>query len=317
MEELRVVFMGTPNFSCGILKSLYDNNYKIVGCVSQMDKPVGRKQILTSPPLKMMAESYNIPVLQPQSIRSEYEAILALKPDLIITCAYGQLIPKAILEYPKFGCINVHASLLPKYRGGAPIHYAIMNGEKEAGVTIMKMVSKMDAGDMLVQKSLQVEITDTTEILFERLMLLGQTLLIDMLPDYIKGIIVPIAQNEEEATFAYNITKQQEYIDFYQDVEVVYNHIRGLISWPVGYIIIDDLKIKLHQVSFQRRATTKVGQVVGLIDDALAIEAMDGLILIFELQVAGKMKQTAKSFYNGYQSKIENKLVRRKSDVNQ
>lgn len=314
---IRIVFMGTPSFSCGILQGLLDNSYNIVGCVSQMDKPVGRKQIMSAPPVKELANKYNIPVIQPYKLKEDYQAILDLKPDLIITCAYGQMIPKEVLTYPKYGCINVHASLLPKYRGGAPIHYAIINGDKKAGVTIMEMVQKMDAGDMLGQSSIDVNEEMTTEDLFNQLMIVGRDLLIEILPSYLKGDIKKVKQDEEKVSFAYNITKEQEYIDFYRDVVDVHNYIRGLLSWPVGHILIDDIKIKIHHASYLIDDSAEPGKVYGLENNTLKIGAINGYILISQLQVSGKNKQNAKEFFNGYQSKVLNKYVRRKEDVNQ
>ncbi|MFI3284493.1 MAG: methionyl-tRNA formyltransferase [Erysipelotrichaceae bacterium] len=309
MRDIRIIFMGTPDFACGILKTLVENHYSVVACVTKEDKPVGRKQVMSSPAVKTLANEYNIPVLQPVSIKSEYQAILDYQPDLIITCAYGQIIPQVILDYPKYKCVNVHASLLPKYRGGAPIHYAVINGDEEAGITIMNMVAKMDAGDILAQKAIDVDLYDTTAMLFDKLMVVGCDLLMECLDDYIDGKLTPIVQDESKVSYAYNISKEMEWIDFYRDVMVVYNHIRGLISWPVGYMMIDTLKIKLHEVDFVLDKNAVAGKVMGLDSQGLCIGCENGYIVIKSLQVAGKSKQSAKEFMNGYQNKIMNAYV--------
>ena len=189
MEDIRVIFMGTPEFACGILQTLIDEKYHVVAVVLQPDKKVGRKQIITQTPVKALALANNIDVIQPISIKDEYEKVLSYKPDLIVTCAYGQFVPSVILNYPKYGCINVHASLLPKYRGGAPIHKAIINGEKQTGVTIMQMIKKMDAGLMYDKCIVDIEPDDTTAILHDKLMIAGSKLLKEMLPSYLAGKI--------------------------------------------------------------------------------------------------------------------------------
>ncbi|MEG1463172.1 MAG: methionyl-tRNA formyltransferase, partial [Anaerorhabdus sp.] len=218
MDKPRIIFMGTPQFSCGILETLVEMGENVVAVVTQPDKKVGRKQEIQETPIKIKAKEYGIPVLQPIKIKESIEDVLAFKPDLIVTAAYGQLIPDAILEAPKYRCINVHASLLPKYRGGAPIHMAIINGEKETGITIMYMEKKMDSGDILTQRALPIEIEDTTSDLFEKLELVGKELLKETLPKLLNGEITPISQNEDDVTFAWNISKEQEFISFKRPV---------------------------------------------------------------------------------------------------
>ena len=184
---MKIVFMGTPDFAVNVLQGLIDNNYDVVGVVSQPDKEVGRKRILTPTPVKEVALKYNIPVFQPVKIRKEFDDILALEPDMIVTCAYGQIIPKEILDYPRLGCINVHGSLLPKLRGGAPIHHAIMDGLDETGITIMYMDVSMDSGDIISQRSIPITDSDNVGILWDKLSLLGRDLLLDTLPSIIDG----------------------------------------------------------------------------------------------------------------------------------
>lgn len=300
MDKPRIIFMGTPQFSCGILETLVEMGENVVAVVTQPDKKVGRKQEIQETPIKIKAKEYGIPVLQPIKIKESIEDVLAFKPDLIVTAAYGQLIPDAILEAPKYRCINVHASLLPKYRGGAPIHMAIINGEKETGITIMYMEKKMDSGDILTQRVLPIEIEDTTSDLFEKLEQVGKELLKETLPKLLNGEITPISQNEDDVTFAWNISKEQEFISFKRPVLEVYNHIRGLISWPVGYGVIEGKKIKLHKVHFvEEEHQVKSGQCMGLIDDDFVIACEGGFIYVDELQLEGKTKTLAKDFYHG------------------
>lgn len=300
MNKPRIIFMGTPQFSCGILETLVEMGENVVAVVTQPDKKVGRKQEIQETPIKIKAKEFGIPVLQPIKIKESIEEVLAFKPDLIVTAAYGQLIPDAILNSPKYRCINVHASLLPKYRGGAPIHMAVINGEKETGITIMYMEKKMDSGDILTQKVLPIDIKDTTSDLFDKLEQVGKDLLKETLPKLINGELTPIPQNEDDVTFAWNISKEQEFVSFNRPVMEVYNHIRGLISWPVGYGIIEGKKIKLHKVHYvEEKHHNKPGECIGLIDDAFVIACEGGFIYVDELQLEGKTKTLAKDFYHG------------------
>ena len=305
MKDIRIIYMGTPTFASNILNTLINHKYNIVCVVTQPDKPVGRKRILEPSAVKILALENDIPVLQPSNIKTDFQDILDFKPDLIITCAYGQIIPEKLLDFPKYKCINIHASLLPKYRGGAPIHYSIINGDDKTGVTLMNMVKKMDAGDILVQEEILIDINDTTESLFEKLSILGSNMIIDNLDNYIKGEIIPTVQDESKVSYAYNISREQEYIDFNRDVLVVYNHIRGLISWPIGYSIINEIKIKFYDVTFTRDSNSIPCKVYGLENDMLKVGCINGFIFIKKLQVAGKNVLDAKLFYNGYKIKVE------------
>ena len=206
---LKIVFMGTPNFSVPILEALIEK-YEVVGVVTQPDKEVGRKRILQPTPVKECALAHNVKVFQPKNIREEYQEIIDLNPDLIVTAAYGQIVGTKLLKYPKYKSINVHASLLPLYRGGAPIHKAIMDGQKETGVTIMYMEKKMDAGDILAQRSMPILDTDNCGLMFEKLSYLGRDLLIETIEKLIDGSIVPLKQDESKVTYAYNISKEEE-----------------------------------------------------------------------------------------------------------
>lgn len=300
MSKPRIIFMGTPNFACGMLDTLMELKANVVAVVSQPDKPVGRKKELQEPPVKRCAKGYNIPVLQPEKIKEDYEMVLSYKPDLVITCAYGQLVPEELLNSPQYGCLNIHASLLPRYRGGAPIHMAVINGETKTGITLMRMVKKMDAGAILGQKSVPIEVEDTTESMYDKLEKLGKELLSESLDDFFAGKLKEVEQNEREVTYAWNITKEQEFVSFNRPVEAVYNHIRGLISWPVGHGIVKDKKVKFHQVSYVKKPHNEAfGKIKGLYEEHLMIAAQDGYILVSSLQMEGKSKVGAKEFYNG------------------
>ena len=296
---MRIVFMGTPIFATAILERLIKDGYDVVGVVSQPDKKVGRKQIITPTPVHACAQANGIVVYQPISIKEGMDKIQEWNPDLIVTCAYGQMIPVAILEYPKYGSLNVHASLLPKLRGGAPIHKSILYGETETGVSIMRMVKKMDAGAYMLQKKVTIGDDDTTEILHDKLMVCGADAISEAIPLLVSGKAVFIEQNEEEATFAYNVSKEEEFIDANRSVEKVYAQIRALISWPVGYILVDGKKIKIHKA---RRGITQVNHDIGNIfieNKKLYLQCLDGCIELLEVQLEGKGKCSSKDFMNG------------------
>lgn len=292
--------MGTPEFSVPVLEALIEN-YQVVGVVTQPDKEVGRHHEIKPTPVKEVALKNNIVVFQPQRIKKEYQEILDLKADLIVTCAYGQMIPKEILEAPQYGCINVHASLLPKLRGGAPIHRAIINNETRTGVTIMYMVEKMDAGDILAQVDTPIYKEDNVGILHDRLSKMGAKLLIETIPDLIAGKIKPIPQNEEEVTYAWNIKREEEKIDFNRRTIDIYNQIRGLNPWPGGYALLDGKVVKIYEarISDSFFTTKKNGEIGKIYEDGIGVSTKDGEIIITKLQPSGKRKMLAKEYLNG------------------
>ena len=298
---IKTVFMGTPEFACSILSTLIEmENVEVIGVVSQPDKKVGRKQMLQMTPVKQLALQHHIEVFQPESIKTDYQTLLDWNPDLVVTCAYGQLVPKIVLDSFKYGCINVHASLLPKYRGGSPIHTSILRGEKETGVTIMRMVSKMDAGEMYHVRKVDIDLDDTTETLHDKLMVCGSLALKESLEDICSGKLKGTAQDESQVTYAWNISKEQELIAFDEDYETTVNHIRGLISWPVGYTYLDGKKIKLHGVKRTERTTSKEdGTILGLSSDGLDVALKGRILSLTMLQMEGKGKVSAKEFMNG------------------
>ena len=295
----KIVFMGTPKLAAIVLEGLLKANYNIVGVVTQPDKEVGRKRILTPSEVKTVALNHNIKVFTPAKIRNEYDDILALEPDLIITSAYGQIIPSAILDYPKYKCINTHGSLLPKYRGGAPIQRSIINGDAKTGMTIMYMNEKMDEGDILFQKAIDIDIHDTNASLFDKLAQLALDMLLEFLPKLFNGEVDPVKQNDVEATYSYNLTKEEEHINFNDDVLSVYNHIRGLLDNPGCYGILKDKKYKFINVFFERSDNTEPSKFVGLEKDYLRIDAKNGFIKVYTIKPEGKNDMDAKSFFNG------------------
>ena len=295
----RIVFMGTPNFAANVLRGLLSNNYNIVGVVTQIDKKVGRKQILTPSPVKEVALKHNLRVFTPICIKDDYQNIIDLDPELIITCAYGQFIPNELIEYPKYKSINTHGSLLPKYRGGAPIQRSIINGDKKTGISIIYMTKKMDAGDILYTKEIDIDINDTNATLFEKLSNVARDSLLEFLPSFFKGEFSRVPQNELEATFAYNLTKQDEYINFNDDVLKTYNHIRGLLDNPGAYSIMIDKKYKFMKVGFDYSDNTSPCTFKGLENDYLRIDCQNGFIKVFEIRPEGKNTLDSKSFFNG------------------
>lgn len=304
----KIVFMGTPDFSVPVLQQIIKDGYEVIGVVTQPDRPVGRKKVLTPPPVKVEAEKQGIPVFQPERIRQpeELKMILNLNPDLVVTAAFGQILPKELLEAPKYGCINVHASFLPELRGGAPIHYSILQGKEKTGITIMYMAEKLDAGDILTQVEVLISETDTVGTLHDKLSQAGSKLLAETLPKLLKGELVPIKQKDDEATFAANIKREQEKIDWKKTGEEIYNHIRGLNPWPVAYSTLDGKVIKIWWSEKVKNTTDEVpGTIIRLENDGLIVSTgNDTAIKILELQPSGKKRMTAEHFLRGAGSNI-------------
>ena len=295
----KVVFMGTPEFSVPILKGLIEN-YEVIGVVTQPDKEVGRKQEMTFSPIKKIAVENNIKVIQPNKIRIEYQEIINLNPDIIVTCAYGQIIPKEILECPKYGCINVHASLLPKLRGGAPIHRAIINGDKKTGITIMYMDEGMDTGDIISME--EVQITDDMCVgdLHDILSNMGRELLLKTLPSIINGTNKRIKQNNDEATFGKIIKREDEHINFDDTTTNVYNKIRGLSPFPSSYAVLDEKILKIYKsIIGSSNKSGKIGEIINVYKDGIGVKTSDGEIVLTEIKPEGKKKMSVRDYLNG------------------
>lgn len=307
MNKLRIVFMGTPEFGLPSLKKL-NEIYDIILVVCQPDKPSNRGVIKYSK-IKEFALNNNIEVFQPTSIKKEYKTILDLDPDMIITCAYGQIIPKEILDYPKYGCINIHASLLPKLRGGAPIHRAIIEGHKESGITIMKMSEKMDAGDIITQDSVLIDEDDTVGILHDKLSLLASDLIIKTLPLIINNTATYLKQNEDEVTYGFVITKDDEHINFNNTSKDIVNRVRGLNPFPGAYSILDGKIVKLWSSRYGKsKINAKSGEIINIYQDGIGVKTIDGEVIITELQVEGRKRMTVESFLRGNKEELIGKI---------
>lgn len=303
-----VVFMGTPSFSVPILRMIHEEGYDVLAVVTQPDRPVGRKKVLTPPPVKEEALRLGLPVIQPEKLRGsqELEQILSLNPDIVITAAFGQILPKTLLDAPRFGCINVHASLLPKYRGGAPIHQAIIDGEEKTGVTIMYMAEKLDAGDIISQAEIAIEDADNTGIMFDKLSIVGRDLLKVTLPLIIEGKNERIPQDEEKVTFAHNISREQEKIQWSNSARTVFNQVRGLTPWPTAYTTFQGENVKIWSVKEGDTLTKDTpGKVVKINKDSFEVACGDGkTVIVLELQPAGKKRMTAQDYLRGTGSKL-------------
>ena len=305
----KIVFMGTPAFSAPILRMLHEEGYEILAVVTQPDRPVGRKKVLTPPPVKEEALALGLPVIQPEKLRGsqELQQILALKPDLVVTAAFGQILPKELLEAPSLGCINVHASLLPAYRGGAPIHQAIIDGQSKTGVTIMYMAEKLDAGDIISQREIAIEDTDHTGGMFEKLSAVGRELLKDTMPAIIAGTNERIPQDESLVTYASNISREQELVDWNKDARALYNQVRGLHPWPVAYTTFEGANFKIWWAKPGETSTNAApGEVVKIAKDYFEVATGDGSTLaLYDVQPAGKKRMTAEEYLRGTGSKLQ------------
>ncbi|PJK17917.1 methionyl-tRNA formyltransferase [Chryseomicrobium excrementi] len=298
----KIVFMGTPAFSAPILSMLVEEGYEVAAVVTQPDRPVGRKKVMTPPPVKEQAVLHGIEVLQPEKLKgsAEWERLQEINPDLIVTAAFGQLLPQEVLDLPRLGAINVHASLLPKYRGGAPIHQAVIDGEPTTGVTIMYMEKKLDAGDIISQVELPIEDTDTTGTLFDKLSAAGRELLKQTLPSIVAGTNPRTAQDEQQVTFARNISREQERLDWTKAARDLWNQVRGLSPWPGAYTTFQGTVVKIWSATPVRgKSGAAPGEIINS-SGVFQVQTGDGNALeIQELQPAGKKKLSIEEFLRG------------------
>lgn len=304
IKETKIIFMGTPIFAAAILEDLIANKFNIIGVVSQPDKKTGRKQIVTPTPTKEVALKYNIPVIQPNKIKTEFNFLEEYQPELIITAAYGQIVPSEVLDYPKYGCINVHGSLLPKYRGGAPIHYAIMNGDTKTGVTIMEMVNKMDAGNIISQEEFPINNTDNLQIVHDNMIEVAKNLLKETLPAIINESAPSIVQDEDKVVFSPNISKEQEKIDWSKPAMDIYNLIRALNPWPVSYCLFNNERFKIFNAELivtdnEKYQEGTPGEIVKIDNDGIQVACLNGNLNITEFQIFGKKRINIKEYING------------------
>lgn len=302
---MRIVFMGTPDFAVPCLERLINSNHEVAGVFSQPDKPVGRKQLLTPPEVKVCAVKHNIPVYQPEKIKGSnaLEIINGLNPDIIVVVAYGKILPKEILTAAKYGCINVHASLLPKYRGAAPIQWAVLNGDKKTGVSIMQMDEGLDTGDVLLVKETEIDMNETSAELFDRLSVIGAEALTEALDLIAGGNAVLHKQPDGEYEYAKMITRELCPIDWRRPAVEIHNQVRGLQTWPVASTTLNGKNIKIHKTALSELNGNNAGEVVDN-NKRLAVTCGDGRCLeILELQLDGKKRMDIKSFLAG--NKIE------------
>lgn len=311
VPKVRVVFMGTPALSASLLQALVEKDYNVVGVVTKPDKPVGRKKELSESPVKTFAQDHNLPLLQPAKMDTEaIETIRTWKPDLIVVAAYGKILPQTLLDIPGFGCINFHTSLLPLWRGASPIQNALLSGATETGVTIMLMDSGMDTGNILTQKSVSIEPSDTTPTLTDKLLVAGTTLLLETLPLWIERRITPTKQNNEDATLCQLIERADGQILWSDDAESISNRYRALYPWPgiFTYYKKDDnlLRLKLLEISYQKQ-NAQLAHPLGTvfeIGEKVGVQTSTGIIFLETVQLEGKTPTAIREFLNGNESFI-------------
>ncbi len=296
---MKVLFMGTPDFAVACLESLIKAKYDVCAVFTQPDKPRGRKMIMTPPDVKVCALENNLPVYQPDTLRDgdAFEIIKSYAPDVIVVAAYGKILPKEIIDYPKYGCINVHGSILPKYRGAAPIQWSVINGDKETGVTTMLMGEGLDTGDMLLIKKTPISIDDTASSVFDRLAILGGELIVETLEKAEKGELNPVKQDDSLSTYAPMLDKSISEINWNTDSLSIHNLIRGLYSWPIAQTKFFGKKLKIYKSNISD-LKGDVGEVVSL--EPLTVACKEGAVEILELQLEGKKRMDYKSFLLGH-----------------
>lgn len=303
MNTLRIIFMGTPEFGLESLKAI-NEKYGVVAVVCQPDKPSNRG-IVSFSPIKQYALDNNIKIYQPTKLSDDYIDILKENPNLIVTCAYGQIVPDDLLRYPMYGCINIHASLLPKLRGGAPIHRAIMEGYNETGITIIKMSSKLDAGDIISQRKVVIDDDDNVGTLHDKLSVVGRDLIMETIPTILNNTATYTKQDESAATYGWNIKKEDERIDYQDTTREIINKIRGLNPWPGAYSILGGRIVKIWNARYGDNYYSEAlnGQVTRLYNDGIGVKTQNGEMIITELQLEGRKRMSANEFINGVVNK--------------
>lgn len=306
-DRMKIVFMGTPDFAVGALEALVEAGHKVVAVVTQPDKPKGRGKEMQQTPVKACALKHNIEVFQPVKIKTP-EAVEVLKgygADLFVVAAFGQILSKEILDMPKFGCVNIHASLLPKYRGAAPIQWAILDGEKETGVTIMQMNEGLDTGDMLTKVIVPIEDTDTGESLFDKLAEAGAKLLIETIPQIEAGILHPEAQDDSLSTYAKMIKKEMGLIDWKKEAVVLERLVRGMNSWPSAYTHFNGKTLKVWEAGVElKEAKAEPGTVVEVTKNSIKVQTGQNLLVLKQIQLEGKKRMDVASFLLGYKVEV-------------
>lgn len=298
---MRIVFMGTPDYAAVTLQKLIDEKYDIAALFAQPDKPVGRKQILTPPATKIIAEQNNIPVYQPKTLRDgeAYNILKEINPDVIVVVAYGKILPKEILDLPRLGCINGHASLLPKLRGASPIQWSIVTGETKTGVSTMLMDEGMDTGDILETVVTDIGDDETAEELFDRLAVMSADLMVSTLQKAQNCALTPKKQNESEATYAPIINKEMAHIDFNKTADEICNAVRGFYSWPCAFCFINGKRIKIIKAKKSNLKSDSCGTVIAS-DDKLVVSCKDGSVELVTVQPEGAKVMSAAQMLNGH-----------------
>jgi len=310
-KQPTIIFMGTPLFGAAVLEGLI-KNYKVRAVVTQPDKPVGRGGKVKYSPVKELALKNNILCLQPEKISDVLQEINSMQPDVIITCAYGKILPLELLLIPRCGCINVHASLLPKLRGGAPIHHAIIDGYTKTGITVMYMAEGMDTGDMISKREVEITDDDTAETLHDKLMPVARDLLLETLPSILDGTNKREKQDESLATYGFNISRKDEKIDFSKTKRQIVNQVRGLNSWPGAYCIFDEKIMKVWKCYRTEKVYNleKPGQITAIYEDGFGVKVGNGEVVFTEIQPEGKKRMNARDFINGYHGDLIGKMVK-------
>ena len=299
-KQVRILFMGTPEIAASVLERMILLGYNIVGVVSQPDRPVGRKQILEATPTKKVAEKYAIPVYQVEKIRKEYEFVKQINPDLILTLAYGQIIPQGLIDIPQYGCLNLHGSLLPKYRGAAPIQYALINNDKVTGMSLMEMNAGMDEGKVYAQNVIDIDEDDNATSLFVKMGDAAFELVTDFLADYLNGLLPGEEQDPALVSYSPTIKKEEEKLDLSLPKEKVLGYIRALSDEPGAYLLLGEEKIKIFKAKiYSDDIKGEVGEILSLDKNNMLLQCSNGILSILELQKQGKKRMNYKDFANG------------------
>ncbi|MCR5791303.1 MAG: methionyl-tRNA formyltransferase [Lachnospiraceae bacterium] len=308
---MKLIFMGTPDFAAVILEKLVQSSHEVLLAVTREDKPKGRSRELSMPPVKECAMKHGIPIFQPKQVR-DAETIACLREkgaDIIVVAAYGRILPKELLEMPRYGCVNVHASLLPKYRGASPIQRAILNGDKITGVTVQQMNEGVDTGDILTKKEVPIRPDETGESLFDVLAEAGASLIVKTLDQIEAGTVTPKKQNDAEATNAPLIRKEDGLLDFSKEAIVLEREIRGFYSWPGAYTVCHGkiLKVFKAEVFSEKPENAEPGTILSL-KDGIAVACKEGVLLLKEVQLAGKRRMEASDYLRGCSMTVGERL---------
>lgn len=306
---MKCIFMGTPEIAATILENMLNAGINVDLVVTQPDKRKGRKQTVVFSEVKEVAVKHDIPVFQPIRIKEDYQTILDYQPDVIVTCAYGQIVPKAVLDCPTYGCVNLHGSILPKYRGGAPIQRAIWNGDQESGMSLMKMAPRMDAGPVLAVKKVEITQEDNNTSIFKKMAIAASELILEKFDEITSGNAVYIEQNEEDVIFSPVITKEEEHIDLNQSDAMICNQIRALSYEPGAFVKVKNKKFKILKASYKESVVEEPFKFIGLVDSYYGLTLRNGVLLIQECQMEGKPMMKAKDFYNGQGRNLVGSIV--------